>query len=149
MGRRGGVERNLHQQVIDAGMDDRIFIFEDVPHQDVLATMAGATLFVLPSRIEPFGIVLLEAAMTGVPVVATNTGGIPEIVETSSMNGLLVAPENEEALSDAILESITNRAEAMVRADRLRNRVALNFDLSKVAEKYENMVLNQYPRSRE
>jgi glycosyltransferase involved in cell wall biosynthesis len=56
---------------------------------------------------EPFGIVLIEAMASKTPVVATNVGGIPEIVE-HEVSGLLVEPENPEALSAAIRRVLTD-----------------------------------------
>ena len=59
--------------------------------QAVAEAMAGATLFVMPSRLEPFGIVILEAWRAGVAVVATNHGGAPEFVR-DGQDGVLVDP---------------------------------------------------------
>jgi glycosyltransferase involved in cell wall biosynthesis len=56
---------------------------------------------VLASRAEPFGLVLLEAMRAGLPVVASNAGGVPEII-THGMNGLLFEPEDFEGLANAL-----------------------------------------------
>ena len=60
-----------------------------------------ASVFVLPSIFEPFGVVLLEALACGTAVVATRTGGIPEVVRDGE-NGLLVPPNNPEELGRSI-----------------------------------------------
>jgi len=62
---------------------------------------------VLPSRMEPFGIVLIEAMACKAPVVATNVGGIPEIIQ-HEVTGILVEPENPGALSAAIRRVLTD-----------------------------------------
>lgn len=66
--------------------------FEELPRWDV---------FVLPSRMDPCPLALLEAMAVGLPVVGTSVGGIPEQVGTGA--GLLVAPEDPEGLADAVL----------------------------------------------
>lgn len=71
-----------------------------MPHHSVAERLKAADLFVLPSRLEPFGISILEAMHAGLPVVATHTGGIPELVGTE--NGILVPVEDSQALSAAI-----------------------------------------------
>jgi glycosyltransferase involved in cell wall biosynthesis len=69
--------------------------------RDVRDLMAQAAVFVLPSRAEPFGLVLLEARELGVPIVATAVGGVPEVLDYGSA-GLLVAPGNAIQLARAI-----------------------------------------------
>jgi glycosyltransferase involved in cell wall biosynthesis len=65
--------------------------------------LQGCQVFVLPSRSEPFGIVLVEAMACKKPVVSTTAGGIPEIIENQK-NGILVEPDDYNALADALLK---------------------------------------------
>lgn len=69
--------------------------------------LRGCEVFVLPSRSEPFGIVLIEAMACGKPVVATTAGGIPEIVENGK-NGLLVQPDDPQALAAALIKVLSD-----------------------------------------
>lgn len=71
--------------------------------EDLTAVFDGASVLVLPSRAEGFGLVLLEAMASGVPVVATRVGGIEEVVE-DGVNGLLVEKEDPRALAQGILK---------------------------------------------
>ena len=64
-------------------------------------------IFVLPSIVEPFGLVILEAQACEVPVVATNVGGIPEIV-SGGETGILVETKDAGELADAILRLLNN-----------------------------------------
>lgn len=73
----------------------------------VQAHIAAMDIFVLPSVLEGFGIVLLEAMALGKPVVATTVGGIPEVVE-DYVTGLLVPPKDPEALAQKILYLLEN-----------------------------------------
>ncbi|HEU4329663.1 MAG TPA: glycosyltransferase family 4 protein [Lapillicoccus sp.] len=68
---------------------------------DVAALMAGADCVVMPSRLEPFGIVVLEGWRAGAPVVATTHGGPPEFVD-NGVTGLLVDPFDTDAVASAL-----------------------------------------------
>ena len=98
---------------------ERVRVLVDIDHERVPAYMADADLFVLPSRAEAFGIVLIEAGAAGLPVVATNVGGIPEII-THSATGLLVEPDDPRALADAMARVLGNNELAASLASRLR-----------------------------
>jgi glycogen(starch) synthase len=66
-----------------------------------------ADMLVIPSWYEPFGMVVLEGMLYGLPIVATNIGGPSEIL-TDHFSALLVPPKNADALSGAILELLKN-----------------------------------------
>jgi len=65
-------------------------------------------VFVNPALVEPFGLTILEATATGIPVVATNDGGPTEILGNCK-NGLLVNPTDAEAMGNAILKGVTDK----------------------------------------
>jgi glycosyltransferase involved in cell wall biosynthesis len=69
----------------------------------------GTVLFVLPSRCEGFGVVLLEAMRLGLPIIATRVGGIPEVVE-DEVQGLLIPPSDPRSLFDAIARLLDDDA---------------------------------------
>lgn len=71
--------------------------------EDLKGVLAKSDVLVLPSRGEGFGLVLLEAMALGTPVVATNVGGIPEIVE-DGVSGILVERDNPKQLADAVVK---------------------------------------------
>jgi glycosyltransferase involved in cell wall biosynthesis len=82
---------------------------------EVLRLLRGCKLFVLPSRFETFGIVILEAMACKKPIVATRVGGIPEIIE-SGKNGLLVDADNPEALAEGVI--------TILRDPKLQDKIA-------------------------
>ncbi len=82
-------------------IDRRIVWTGGVPPDALRREYVSADLFVLPSHMEPFGIVLLEAMAAGLPVVATSVGGIPEVVH-DGLTGLLVPPRDPAALAHAL-----------------------------------------------
>ncbi|MGH2566922.1 MAG: glycosyltransferase family 4 protein [Bacteroidota bacterium] len=76
---------------------------------DIERAVAGLDVLVCPSENEPFGRVVIEAMACGVPVVAANSGGIPEII-THGVDGLLVPVNDEAALVDCLKQLIADRA---------------------------------------
>ncbi len=83
---------------------EKYIYFSGIKH-DVPSRLRRADIFVLPSRLEGLPTTILEALVLGVPVVASNVGGIPDIIQNGK-NGLLVPPEDVKALSQAIMRLI-------------------------------------------
>ncbi len=106
---------DLRHRAGDLGVGDRVHFVGRLDREEVAGAMAGAELFVLPSRLEPFGIVILEAWRAGTAVVATGRGGPPELVR-DGRDGLLVDPFDAPRFS-TLLERILGD-------DRLRRSVA-------------------------
>ncbi len=88
-----------------------------VPQSVVFEELLNTNIFCVPSRKEALGVGNLEALARGVPVVSTNTGGIPEVLDYGK-NGWLAEPHNPQSLSNCISECISN--------EKLRKQKALN-----------------------
>jgi glycosyltransferase involved in cell wall biosynthesis len=104
--------------------------------KDLPELMAAADLFVLPSVAEAFGLVLAEALYLGTPVVSTQVGGIPEIVE-DGMDGVLVPPANEQALADSIADLLNDSARRKQMAGVGRDKVVAKFRFEEMVRSYE------------
>ena len=99
--------------------------------------------FVLPSVWqEPFSIVLLEAMAAGLPVVATNTGGTPEVVR-DYRNGLLCQPGNAVALAEKLELLVNNRKFSRSLAEEARRTIQADFSLSRMVERVEQLLLTR------
>jgi len=100
---------------------------------EIAGLMCDSDLFVLSSRWENLPCVLLEALATGLPVVATTVGGVPDVVNAE--NGVLVVPGDDDALASAIdvaLDSLRGFDKAAISANALQrfglNSVGLQLD---------------------
>jgi glycosyltransferase involved in cell wall biosynthesis len=76
--------------------------------EEVAAALDESTVLVLPSRSEGMGRVVIEAFCRRRPVIGSQVGGIPQLVE-HGRNGLLVAPNDSRALADAIVRVLSDR----------------------------------------
>ncbi len=105
-----GRERiRIEQYLATHHLEDRVLLLGNIT--EAARFLRAFDLFVLSSKSESYGYVLHEAGLAGVPIVATNVGGIPDII-THQKTGLLVAPDNAPALTEAIhtMRAEPNRA---------------------------------------
>ncbi|MBN2492595.1 MAG: glycosyltransferase family 4 protein [Planctomycetes bacterium] len=96
------------------GVADRLRFHGRVPRPRLLAMMAGAELFCMPSRTEAYGLVFLESMALGTPVIGGRAGGTPELIR-HGVNGLLVDPEDAGDLARQLIR--------LQRDERLRERL--------------------------
>lgn len=119
---------------VQEGMERDVIFWGQADYFSIPKFYKGADICVFPSRHEAFGIVILEAMASGKPVVASNGGAIPETISDGE-NGILVKPDDPDALAESIL--------TLLRNDTLRNRLsrnalktATNYSWDNIAEKY-------------
>jgi glycosyltransferase involved in cell wall biosynthesis len=111
---------------------------------EIAERMRAADIFVLPSRFENLPVVLLEAMASGLPVVATAVGGVPEIVDERA--GLLVPPEDPERLAAGI-ESVAGRLAGFDRA-ALARRAAERYGMDAVGRTWDAIYAELTRRAR-
>jgi glycosyltransferase involved in cell wall biosynthesis len=105
--------------------------------RELARTYRKARIFALPSLYETFGLAVLEAMATGLPVVATRVGGIPELVE-EGRNGVLVNPREHEALAEAIIKLLSD-LELSSRISKRNAIKAKQYSWKNIAEKIEGV----------
>jgi len=100
--------------------------------------LRAADAVAVSSHIESFGLVAAEAGAAGRAVVATNVGGIPEVVE-DGITGLLVAPRDEKAFAEALTRLARDSAMRTALGDAARRRVLGKFSAQAAARSFENL----------
>ncbi|MGH3761612.1 glycosyltransferase family 4 protein [Actinophytocola sp.] len=104
-----------------------------LPDRSLVACLAAADVVVLPSRYEPFGIVALEAAAAGAPLVASTAGGLAELV-VDGETGLSVEPGDVDGIVAGVRAVLADPAAAARRAKAAKARLATEFDWTGIAE---------------
>lgn len=113
-----GPDRDKLETLIqELNLQNCIHFVGKVSNKEIPEYMAQADIFALPSLSESFGIVNIEAMASGLPIVTTNVGGLPEIV-INTENGFVVEPKNPEVLAEKILLILKN--------NDLRERISKN-----------------------
>ncbi len=129
-----GPERQaLDAQVSRLGVGDRVTFVGPADRSMLASLLSAASVYCLPSRREPFGIVLLEALSFGLPVVATKVGGVPEVLDDGEY-GYLVPPEDPPATADAIVKALEIGPPQP--AGRLISMVTEKYNWQSVANRY-------------
>jgi glycogen(starch) synthase len=91
----------LRQQAVRLGLEDRVHFTGKLDRAQVAGLLSGAEMLVMPSRLEPFGIVALEGWRAGIPIIVTSQGGASEFVQ-HEVSGIVVDPENTAELAGAL-----------------------------------------------
>jgi glycosyltransferase involved in cell wall biosynthesis len=104
---------------------------------DAVRLMAGCDVFVLASRFEGLPVALMEALVLGLPVVATEVGGVPEAI-TSGVEGVLVPPERPDRLA-AALQDLAAEPEARARMAQAARARGEDFDITRAVRVIESI----------
>ena len=103
--------------------------------KDAMKIVQESQILVVPSRIESIPQVIKEAFFLQVPVIATNVGGIPELI-SNNITGLLVPPENPEAMTDAINKLLSDNNTKQKLSKNAFEFINKNFSWDVLIEKY-------------
>jgi glycosyltransferase involved in cell wall biosynthesis len=99
---RGSERRYLKNLIIKLNLEPYIHLLGYVPEEDLPALYRACDLFAIPSMVEVQSLPALQAAVTGLPIVAADSAALPELVR-HGVNGMLVNPLNPKELGEAIL----------------------------------------------
>jgi glycosyltransferase involved in cell wall biosynthesis len=135
---KGDLAVDLRTEALKTGANGRVHFLgwrNDIPE-----IMPLFDIFVLPSLNEGMGRVLVEAMAAGKPIVASNVGGIPDLVQ-HDINGLLVPPGDVKALAAGIRQLINDPAKAKMMGQRGRERCH-HFSLEAMVKKIDALYLS-------
>ncbi len=132
----GPCRASLEQQAQRLGIQRHVHFLGQIHHVPEL--LAGARLFVLPSRTEGISLTLLEAMARGLPVVACRVGGNPEVV-AEEQTGILVPAENPKELAQALFRLWTQPDLCATMGMAGRRRVEELFDVRRMVAEYEKL----------
>ncbi|MBU1097256.1 MAG: glycosyltransferase family 4 protein [Bacteroidetes bacterium] len=127
-------------RVHDYNLDER-FIFTGY-RTDIGEILKTFDVFVLASKKEGLGTSILDAQSTGLPVIATNTGGIPEIIE-DGVTGIIVEPRHPEVLASAIIDLVEDDSKRNLIGLRGKESVSkfdIKITVAKNIELYNNLL---------
>ena len=106
-GAEGDFRKQLNKLVSDMGLADRVHFVGAIPNERLVDWYNAADVFCLSSRGEGSPNVLTEALATGCPAVATSVGSVPEIMNSESDLGEMVACEDVQATYSALIRVLT------------------------------------------
>lgn len=130
----GGGERALQRAIREEKLEEEVFLLGPLPEEEVARLLPEADCYVQPSIVAPSGkmegipVSLMEALACGLPVVATDLSGVPELVRPGQ-TGLLVPPGDAHAIASALLYLYNSPDEARRLAIAGRALVLADFDL--------------------
>jgi glycosyltransferase involved in cell wall biosynthesis len=131
----GPYEATLREMVDALGLGDRVKFLGFVPNEELPRYYRRSDIFVLPSETESFGLVFAEAMSSGLPILASNVGGIPETVR-DEIDGLLCPPSDPASLRKNIMrliDSVPKRAEISISQ---RQRILKYYPWEHIAARY-------------
>jgi N-acetyl-alpha-D-glucosaminyl L-malate synthase BshA len=133
LGSGDGIEE-IHSLVVEMNFEKDIFILGK--NREIDSYVASADLFLLPSALESFGLAALEAMSYGLPVVASEVGGIPELV-LHGKTGYLAPMGDVQKMADYAIELLSNEEKYQAFSQASSERAFTEFSAKKIVPQYE------------
>lgn len=145
----GPYEEELRSMVEWLGLGDRVEFLGYVPNEDLPRYYRKSDIFVLPSETESFGLVFAEAMSCGLPIAASDVGGIPETVR-HGIDGLLCPPGDPAKLRENLIQLMSSSETRKEISDSQRQRILDHYPWEHIAARYADVyreVLAAVPES--
>lgn len=139
----GSEQKSLATKAKALTIEDRIEFRGDIVHKQIPEELAQSHVFVLPSLEEGQGLVVLEAQATGIPVIATNVGGIPDFIKNGE-TGILIKPKDQRAIAQNVIKvfSDSNFSKRLAEnAQRYLEKYEWNNIAQKIDQIYQKLIL--------
>jgi phosphatidylinositol alpha-1,6-mannosyltransferase len=148
---RDDAAKEINAAVARLGLESQVRLLGSSSDEELIKLYQGCDLVVLPALemrddVEGFGIVALEAAAAGKPVVATRVGGIPDAVE-DGRSGILIEPREYQAFSRAVIALLQDRDRSQSLGSYAQCRVAKRFSWRYLVARYERVFDGRAPGS--
>lgn len=128
----GELRHELETLITKEGLTDSVKLLGYVV--EARGLLKAFDMHILPSLKEGMPYAIIEAGAAGLPTIASNVGGIPEIID-DSISGLLIDPRSVENITDALHELVTNKIKRDSLAKNLKTKIDTDFTLEKMLEK--------------
>ncbi len=138
-------ERRIRQMVEELGLKNRVLFVEPQSHEKLVDWYRAADVVLMPSRSESFGLVALEAAASGVPVVASAVGGLQTIIE-DGLSGYLIDDRDPCSYADHVYKIISDTEKAKEMSIQAVNK-SKSFTWSVTAARLRRICLDLQSRS--
>ena len=131
----GSVATKLAKAIQAAGLQDMIWM--PGTRYNIPEIMRYLDLFVLPSIAEGVPMTLLEAMASGLPVICSQVGGIPEVIVEGC--GIMLAPTDEQAWAEAIIALVADQTKARVLGEKARQHVETQYSIQSMVKQYRQL----------
>lgn len=145
----GPYEDELRGMVRELGLQDNVEFVGYVPNEGLPRYYRKSDIFVLPSETESFGLVFAEAMSCGLPIAASDVGGIPETVR-HGIDGLLCPPGDPARLRENLIQLMSSSEERKEMSDSQRQRILRHYPWEHIAARYADLyrdVLDAVPET--
>lgn len=143
IGGAGPCHGSLSELISELGLADQTKLCGKLEREEVLQELALCDAFVLPSKVETFGVVLIEALALGKPIISTVSGGPEDIV--NELNGFIIPPSNDKLLAEAMLKMYENKSLYSERAIQIKedclSRFGRDVFYNRLNQIYKNIIV--------
>ena len=140
----GEMRKPLETEIVNKKLTDCVNLVGS--RSDIHQLLPGSDAFVLSSKREGFPMSILEAMASGLPVIATRVGGVPEAIQ-DGMNGILIPSEDAVSLANAICRVLDDHKLAASLGGMARLTIEENYSLPAVTKAYEKVYLSLFQRN--